>query len=63
MRDDYEFDDDDAFVVIERQSPGIGSFLIGAAIGAGVAPGSRSHSRLMHQRKIHEQKARTARRR
>ena len=37
MRDDYEFDDDDAFVVIERQSPGIGSFLIGAAIGAGVA--------------------------
>jgi len=37
MRDDYEFDDDEPYVVIERQSAGIGSFLVGAAIGAGIA--------------------------
>ncbi|NUO63939.1 MAG: YtxH domain-containing protein, partial [Gemmatimonadaceae bacterium] len=35
--DDYEFDDDEPYVVIERQSAGIGSFLVGAAIGAGLA--------------------------
>lgn len=34
---DYEFDDDQPFVVIERDAPGIGSFLLGAAIGAGIA--------------------------
>ena len=34
---DYEFDDDEPFVVIERESAGIGSFLLGAAIGAGIA--------------------------
>ena len=33
----YEFDDDEPFVVIERQSGSVGAFLIGAAIGAGVA--------------------------
>jgi gas vesicle protein len=54
MRDEYEFDDDDAFVVIERQSAGIGTFLIGAAIGAGVAllfaPGSGEETRREIQR-------------
>ena len=32
------FDDDEPYVVIERQQgSGIGSFLLGAAIGAGIA--------------------------
>jgi gas vesicle protein len=33
----YEFDEDDAVVVIEKHSAGVGSFLVGIAIGAGVA--------------------------
>jgi gas vesicle protein len=31
------FDDDEPYVVIERHGSGIGSFLLGAAIGAGMA--------------------------
>src|SRR5262245_20356505 len=33
----YEFEDVEPHVVIERHEPGIGSFLLGIAIGAGVA--------------------------
>jgi len=33
----YEFEDFEPHVVIERHEPGIGSFLLGIAIGAGVA--------------------------
>ena len=36
MRDDYEFDDE-PYVVIEKKQGSVGSFLLGAAIGAGVA--------------------------
>jgi gas vesicle protein len=42
--DEYEwYDDDDApylrepYVIVERNQPGVGSFLIGLALGAGVA--------------------------
>lgn len=34
---DYDFDDDEPYVVIEKRSGGFGSFLLGLAIGAGVA--------------------------
>jgi gas vesicle protein len=34
---DYEFDDDEPYVVIEKRSGGIGSFLLGLAVGAGIA--------------------------
>ena len=37
MSRDYEFDDDEPYIVIERRSAGSGSFLIGLAIGAGLA--------------------------
>ena len=33
----YEFDDDEPFVVIEKQTGSAGAFLLGAAIGAGIA--------------------------
>ena len=33
----YDFDEEDAYVVIERQQPGIGSFMAGLAVGAGLA--------------------------
>jgi gas vesicle protein len=36
MREEYEFDDE-PFVVIEKESGGVGSFLLGIAIGAGIA--------------------------
>jgi len=41
--DDYEWYDDDEpylrepYVIVERSEPGVGSFLIGLALGAGVA--------------------------
>ena len=35
--DSYEFEDDEPFVVIEKESGSVGSFLLGVAIGAGVA--------------------------
>jgi gas vesicle protein len=34
---DYEMDDEGPYVVIERREPGIGAFVLGAAIGAGLA--------------------------
>ena len=33
----YDFDDDDKYVIIEKHDAGIGSFLVGLAIGAGGA--------------------------
>jgi gas vesicle protein len=37
MSSDYEFEDDEPYVVIERHEGGVGSFLFGLALGAGVA--------------------------
>lgn len=34
---DFDFDDDEPYVVIEKSSPGIGTFVLGLAIGAGLA--------------------------
>jgi len=34
---DYEWDDDEPIVVIEKNEPGIGTFLVGLAVGAGLA--------------------------
>ena len=33
----FEFDDDEPYVVIEKQKGSVGSFLLGIAIGAGIA--------------------------
>ena len=33
----YDFDDDERYVVIENHSAGVGPFLIGLAVGAGIA--------------------------
>jgi len=33
----YDFEDEEPYVIIEHRSPGLGSFFIGAAIGAGIA--------------------------
>src|SRR5690242_8819304 len=37
MSRDYEFDDDEPYVVIEKQSGTLNSFFVGLAIGAGLA--------------------------
>jgi gas vesicle protein len=37
MSRDYDWDDDEPFVVIEKKSGGLGSFLLGIAVGAGIA--------------------------
>jgi gas vesicle protein len=38
MRDyDYDYEDDEPYVVIERTSGGMSSFLVGLAVGAGLA--------------------------
>jgi len=34
---DYDWDDEGPFVVIERSEPGVGAFVAGLAIGAGLA--------------------------
>jgi len=34
---DYDWDDDEPYVVIEQKQAGVGSFLLGLAVGAGVA--------------------------
>ena len=34
---EYEWDDDEPIVVIEKSEPGIGTFLVGLAVGAGLA--------------------------
>jgi len=33
----YDWDDDEAYVVIEQRQPGVGSFIMGLAVGAGLA--------------------------
>lgn len=33
----YDFDDDERYVVIENHSAGVGPFLVGLAVGAGIA--------------------------
>ena len=33
----YDYDDQEPYVIIERRSGGVGGFLLGAALGAGVA--------------------------
>ena len=33
----YDWEDGDAYVVIERREAGVGSFIIGLAVGAGIA--------------------------
>jgi len=33
----YDWEDGDAYVVIERREAGVGSFIVGLAVGAGVA--------------------------
>ena len=37
MPREYEFDDDEPYVIIEKQSGTLGSFVVGLAIGAGLA--------------------------
>jgi gas vesicle protein len=37
MRKDYDFDEDGPYVVVEKNSGSLSSFMIGLAIGAGVA--------------------------
>ncbi len=34
---DYDWEDDGPFVVIEKNEPGVGAFLMGIALGAGLA--------------------------
>jgi len=34
---DYDWDDDEPYVVIEQRPAGIGSFMLGLAVGAGIA--------------------------
>jgi len=34
---DYDFDDDEPYVIIEKRSGGMGTFLVGLAVGAGLA--------------------------
>lgn len=55
---DYDWDDDDPYVVIEQNAPGVGSFIIGLAVGAGLAllfaPRSGAETRRDLQRKARE---------
>jgi len=52
---DYDWDDDEPYVVIEQKDAGIGSFLLGLAVGAGLAllfaPRSGEETRRDIQRK------------
>ena len=34
---DYDWDDDEPYVVIEQNPPGVGAFVLGLAVGAGLA--------------------------
>lgn len=34
---DFDWEDDERYVVIERSEPGIGTFILGIAVGAGLA--------------------------
>ena len=49
---DYDFDDDDPYVVIEKRSGGMGSFLVGLAVGAGLALLFAPHSGVETRRSI-----------
>lgn len=55
---DYDWDDDEAYVVIEQKPAGIGSFLLGLAVGAGVAllfaPRTGEETRRQLQRRARE---------
>jgi gas vesicle protein len=55
---DYDWDDDEPYIVIEQKQPGIGSFLLGLAVGAGVAllfaPRSGEETRRELQRRARE---------
>lgn len=55
----FEFDDDDAYVIIERESGGVGSLFMGIAIGAAVALLFAPHSGTETRRRI-RRKARRA---
>ncbi len=55
---DYDWDDDEPYVVIEQKQAGVGSFLLGLAVGAGVAllfaPRSGEETRRGLQRRARE---------
>ncbi|HEY4954972.1 MAG TPA: YtxH domain-containing protein [Gemmatimonadaceae bacterium] len=55
---DYDWDEDEPYVVIEQKPSGIGSFLLGLAVGAGVAllfaPRSGEETRRDIQRRARE---------
>lgn len=55
---DYDWDDDEPYVIIEQKDSGVGSFLIGLAVGAGVAllfaPRSGEETRREIQRRARE---------
>jgi gas vesicle protein len=55
---DYDWDDDEPYVVIEQNPPGVGSFILGLAVGAGLAllfaPRSGAETRADLQRKARE---------
>ena len=57
----YEFDDDEPYVVIERHEGGVGTFLVGLAVGAGIALLLAPRSGEETRRDI-QQRARKARR-
>src|SRR6185437_3971765 len=57
----YDFDDDEPMVVIEKHEPGIGPFLLGLAVGAGVALLVAPRSGLATRRRI-KQRARRVQR-
>ena len=55
---DYDWDDDEPYVVIEQNPPGVGSFIMGLAVGAGLAllfaPRSGEETRRDLQRRARE---------
>jgi gas vesicle protein len=55
---EHDWDDDEPYVVIEQNAPGIGSFIVGLAVGAGLAllfaPRSGAETRRDIQRKARE---------
>ena len=55
---DYDWDEDEPYVVIEQNEPGIGSFIMGLAVGAGLAllfaPRSGAETRRDLQRRARE---------
>lgn len=55
---DYDWDEDDPYVVIEQKPAGVGSFILGLAVGAGLAllfaPRSGAETRRDLQRRARE---------